>query len=61
MVLYPEAQQKAHEEIDAVLGADRLPDFGDEASLPYVSALCAEVQRWHPVTPLSEFDLSPLI
>jgi len=52
MVLYPEAQQKAHEEIDAVLGTDRLPDFGDEASLRYVSALCTEVQRWHPVAPL---------
>jgi Cytochrome P450 len=61
MVLYPEAQQKAHEEIDAVLGTDRLPDFGDEASLPYVSALCTEVQRWHPVAPLGELDLSQLI
>jgi Cytochrome P450 len=61
MVLYPEAQRKAQEEIDAVLGTDRLPDFGDEASLPYVSALCTEVQRWHPVAPLGELDVSPLI
>ncbi|KAI0263094.1 cytochrome P450 [Gloeopeniophorella convolvens] len=52
MVLYPEAQRKAHAEIDAVLGADKLPDFDDEASLPYVTALCNEVQRWHPVAPL---------
>ncbi|KAI0252962.1 cytochrome P450 [Lactifluus subvellereus] len=52
MVLYPEAQRKAQEEIDAVLGTERLPDFGDDGSLPYVSALCTEVQRWHPVAPL---------
>jgi cytochrome P450 len=61
MVLYPEAQRKAQEEIDAVLGTERLPDFGDEASLPYVSALCTEVQRWHPVAPLGEFDRPSLI
>ncbi|KAI9458895.1 cytochrome P450 [Lactarius psammicola] len=52
MVLYPEAQQKAQEEIDAVVGTGRLPDFDDEESLPYLSALCQEVQRWHPVAPL---------
>ncbi|KAH9174717.1 cytochrome P450 [Lactarius sanguifluus] len=52
MVLYPEAQQKAQEEIDAVVGTGRLPDFDDEASLPYLSALCQEVMRWHPVAPL---------
>jgi len=38
-------------EIDSTLEADRLPDFGDEASLPYVSALVKEVTRWHPVAP----------
>ena len=54
MVLYPEAQQKAQDEIDAVIGTGRLPDFDDEASLPYVSALCQEVQRWHPVAPLGK-------
>src|ERR1700735_5839886 len=58
MVLYPEAQQKAQEEIDAVVGTGRLPDFDDEASLPYVSALCQEVQRWHPVAPLGKLMLS---
>ncbi len=58
MVLYPEAQQKAQEEIDAVLGTGRLPDFDDEASLPYLSALCQEVLRWHPVAPLGKLMLS---
>ncbi len=61
MVLYPEAQQKAQEEIDAVVGTGRLPDFDDEASLPYVSALCQEVQRWHPVTPMGKVKFSSSI
>ena len=52
MVLHPDAQRKAHIEIDNVVGMDRLPDFGDETSLPYVSALVKEVMRWHPVTPI---------
>jgi cytochrome P450 len=52
MVLHPDAQRKAQMEIDNVVGVDRLPDFGDETSLPYVSALVKEVMRWHPVTPI---------
>jgi len=52
MVLHPDAQRKAQMEIDNVVGVDRLPDFEDEASLPYVSALIKEVMRWHPVTPI---------
>jgi cytochrome P450 len=52
MVLHPDAQRKAQMEIDNIIGLDRLPDFGDETSLPYVSALVKEVMRWHPVTPI---------
>lgn len=52
MVLHPDAQRKAQMEIDNVVGVDRLPDFGDETTLPYVSALVKEVMRWHPVTPI---------
>jgi hypothetical protein len=52
MVLYPEVQRKAQAEIDAVVGKDRLPDFSDRPLLPYVSAVCEEALRWHPVVPL---------
>lgn len=52
MALYPEVQRAAHAEIDAVLGASRLPDFSDEDKLPYVGAVLKEVLRWHPVAPL---------
>jgi hypothetical protein len=36
MSLYPEVQKKAQEEIDAVVGHDRLPSFEDRERLPYV-------------------------
>jgi cytochrome P450 len=34
MVLYPEVQKRAHEEMDSVLGHGNLPQFGDESALP---------------------------
>ena len=54
MALYPEVQKKAQAEIDAVIGPDRLPDFEDRPSLPYINAVLKEVMRWHLVTPLGE-------
>ena len=49
MLNHPEEQRKAQEEIDRVVGRDRLPSFEDQADLMYVSALVKEVQRWRPV------------
>ena len=45
MLMYPEIQRKAQAEVDRVVGRDRLPDFSDEPSLPYVTALVKEVLR----------------
>ncbi|KAI0737944.1 cytochrome P450 [Daedaleopsis nitida] len=52
MVLYPEAQQKAQEELDAVVGRGRLPSFDDLENLVYIRAMVKETLRWHPVGPL---------
>jgi cytochrome P450 len=52
MVLHPEAQRQAQEEIDQVVGRDRLPTFQDYEGLPYVRALVKEVMRWRGVAPL---------
>ncbi|KAA8652899.1 cytochrome P450 [Aspergillus tanneri] len=49
MILYPEAQEKAQEEIDRVVGTHRLPRFEDRDKLPYINALVKEILRWHPV------------
>jgi len=52
MAMYPEVQKKAHLEIDAVIGNNRLPDFSDRDSLPYINATIKEAMRWQSVTPL---------
>ncbi|KAJ8588852.1 cytochrome P450 [Rhizopogon salebrosus TDB-379] len=52
MILFPEVQAKAQAEIDSVVGKDRLPDFGDRDSLPYIEAVICEALRWHPPVPL---------
>jgi len=51
LTLFPEAQKKARAEIDAVIGSDRLPNFSDRDSLPYVEALVKEILRWNAVVP----------
>ncbi|KAJ7764910.1 cytochrome P450 [Mycena metata] len=53
MLANPEAQRKAQLEIDSVTGRMRLPDFGDEDNLPYVTALVKEILRWRPVAPIA--------
>jgi cytochrome P450 len=52
MTLHPGAQERAHEELDCIVGRDRLPTFEDRESLPYVNALLKEVLRWFPVGPV---------
>jgi len=52
MALYPEVQKKAQAEIDAVVGPNRLPDFHDRPSLPYINAVVKETSRWNLVGPL---------
>ncbi|KAJ3487101.1 hypothetical protein NLI96_g3767 [Meripilus lineatus] len=52
MTKHPEVFKKAQEEIDRVIGHNRLPDFDDRDSLPYLNCVIKEVYRWHPPTPL---------
>ena len=52
MALYPEVQKKAQAEIDTVVGPNRLPDFHDRPSLPYINAVIKELSRWNLVGPL---------
>lgn len=59
MVLNPSVQQIAQAEIDRVVGRERLPDWNDRESLPYVGALCREVLRWAPVFPLGMLRILP--
>ncbi|KAJ3005777.1 hypothetical protein NUW54_g4194 [Trametes sanguinea] len=52
MVLHPEVQAKAREELDRVVGAHRLPTFDDFGSIPYIDAIVKEVLRWYPIVPI---------
>ncbi|OCH91504.1 CyP450 monooxygenase [Obba rivulosa] len=52
MILFPEVQKSAQEELTRVVGPYRLPEFSDRAALPYINALCKECLRWQPVVPL---------
>lgn len=53
MTMYPDVQKRAHEEIDAVVGRDRLPTFSDMDRLPFIQAIIRETLRWNPVSPIS--------
>ncbi|KAJ7123313.1 cytochrome P450 [Mycena crocata] len=52
MALYPDVQRRAHQELDTVIGQNRLPQFDDRENLPYLSAIVKEILRWKAVTPL---------
>ncbi|KAI1428592.1 putative O-methylsterigmatocystin oxidoreductase [Xylaria sp. FL1777] len=53
LILYltatPEAQRKAHEELDEVVGRSRLPTFEDITNLAYIRACGKEILRLCPV------------
>ncbi|KAI3615363.1 cytochrome p450 [Moniliophthora roreri] len=58
LLCFPEAQRKAQEELDNVVGRARLPTLDDMENLPYMRAVVKEALRWRPTTPLSVFHAS---
>ena len=48
MILNPEVQRKAQEEVDNVLGKNSLPTFADLPKLKYVDAVKKECMRQNP-------------
>lgn len=47
----PRKIRLAQEELDRVVGRNRLPDFTDAPNLPYVTALITESMRWRTILP----------
>ena len=45
MLHHPDVYRKAQEEIDRVIGRERLPVLADRSSLPYIEALVTELYR----------------
>ncbi|KAG8794026.1 hypothetical protein FRC12_000815 [Ceratobasidium sp. 428] len=52
MLLFPDVQKKAQQEIDAVVALNRLPVMSDRENLKYIDRLIDEVLRWRPIAPL---------
>ncbi|KAH7047314.1 putative cytochrome P450 [Macrophomina phaseolina] len=52
MTMFPDVQKKAQQEVDRVVGPDRLPDDTDAANLPYVRQVIQETHRWLTAVPL---------
>ncbi|XP_038610967.1 cytochrome P450 2U1 [Tachyglossus aculeatus] len=53
MSLNPDVQEKVHQEIDKVIGRDRVPTLTDKVHMPFTEATIMEVQRLAVVVPLS--------
>ncbi|XP_070161816.1 probable cytochrome P450 305a1 [Polyergus mexicanus] len=49
---HQDVQRKLHEEIDAVIGPNRLPTLEDRVKMPFTEAVLAESQRIWLVTPI---------
>lgn len=50
-VLHPDKVKFVQNEIDGIVGRDRLPNFDDIDKMPYLEAFIKEVHRWRPVLP----------
>lgn len=49
MVTHPEVQKKAQEELDRVVGRNRMPNFADQPDLVYITAIVREMMRWRTI------------
>ncbi|KAM5383743.1 hypothetical protein ACJZ2D_001732 [Fusarium nematophilum] len=50
MMLYPDIQARAQQEIDRVVGSGRMPGWDDWDKLPYMRCIMKETLRWMPST-----------
>jgi cytochrome P450 family 2 subfamily U polypeptide 1 len=52
LITYPEIQQKVQDELDEVIGRDRIPSISDRHRLPYTDATINEIHRVATVVPV---------
>ncbi|PPQ76416.1 LOW QUALITY PROTEIN: hypothetical protein CVT26_013072 [Gymnopilus dilepis] len=51
----PHVVRRAQEELDKVVKPGQLPNFEDQSSLPYITAIAKESLRWRDVVPIGRF------
>ncbi|XP_062818370.1 cytochrome P450 2G1-like isoform X1 [Anolis carolinensis] len=52
MLKYPEVEEKVHQEIDCVVGRNRIPAVKDRVNMPYTNAVIHEIQRLVDILPV---------
>jgi len=52
LAIYPDVQQRIHQELDSVVGSDSAPQLSDLPNLRYTMAFIEECNRFRPVGPL---------
>ncbi|XP_053315751.1 cytochrome P450 1B1 [Spea bombifrons] len=53
LIRYPDIQRKMQDEVDKVIGRDRLPCVEDQQNLPYVMAFLYELMRFSSFVPVT--------
>ncbi|CAH2327937.1 cytochrome P450 2A5-like [Pelobates cultripes] len=52
MIKYPQIQDRIQQEIDIVIGTDRLPKLADRIEMPYTNAVMHEIMRFVDIVPM---------
>ncbi|GBN99748.1 Cytochrome P450 2U1 [Araneus ventricosus] len=51
--VHQDVQKKVQEEIDNVIGMDRLPSWDEHDKMPYTAATIMELMRWRTIVPIN--------
>ncbi|CAG7732710.1 unnamed protein product, partial [Allacma fusca] len=55
LICHPQVQEKLQDEIDRVVGRERLPNLSNRSSMPYTEAVINESMRFSTIIPFSIF------